>query len=81
MSEQKWKPLDDALSHGAPLLHAEQAASGHWAQLSHYGIGTGAGPDFANIQVASEKHYLTNKSQQCPTHLILQHLIQSAFDS
>lgn len=64
-----------------PLPRAEQAASGHWAQLSHNWISTGTGPNFANIPEASEKHYLTSKSQPCPTHLISQHLTKSACDS
>lgn len=83
MSELKWKPLDDAVTRGAPPLpppRAEQAACGHWAQLSHW-IGTGTGPNFANIPVASEKRYLTSKRQPCPTHLISQHLTKSACDS
>lgn len=83
MSELKWKPLDDAVTRGAPPPppRAEQAASGHWARLSHNWIGTGTGPNFANNPVASEKHYLTSKSQPCPTHLISQHLTKSACDS
>lgn len=64
-----------------PAPRAEQAACGHWAQLSHNWIGTGTGPNFANIPVASDKHYLTSKSQPCPIHLISQHLTKSACDS